>query len=188
MNRAMPFFIQNETKDLPPFTESIAMKYGWIWKIPVNGRYGCGYVFDSSMTTDEEARQEQEYAKQQSIMKGLNLKHKFLDLLKKESNREKEFEKQQQKIKELNPVPFSKAVNFESNYKYIKYAAVPLLVLIGVLVVSPQIVTESSKRIIEHDTFFEKKAPFDFIVSSKKLEAFQNNVSCSMIQIGRAHV
>lgn len=80
-----------------------------------------------------------------------------------------------QKIKELNPVPFSKAVNFESNYKYIKYAAVPLLVLIGVLVVSPQIVTESSKRIIEHDTFFEKKAPFDFIVSSKKLEAFQNN-------------
>ena len=42
MNRAMPFFIQNDNEELPPFTESIAMKYGWIWKIPIQGRYGCG--------------------------------------------------------------------------------------------------------------------------------------------------
>lgn len=56
--RAIPFFLPNDGKDLPEYTESIAMKYGWIWKIPVNGRYGCGYVFDSSMTTDEEAKQE----------------------------------------------------------------------------------------------------------------------------------
>jgi tryptophan halogenase len=58
MNRAMPFFIQNEGEQLPPYTESIAMKYGWIWKIPVQGRYGCGYVFDSSFASDEEILQE----------------------------------------------------------------------------------------------------------------------------------
>ncbi len=80
-----------------------------------------------------------------------------------------------QKIKELSPIPFTRAVNFKSNYKYIKYAAIPFIILVTVLVVSPQIVTESSKRIIDHDQFFEKKAPFDFIISSKKLEAFQNN-------------
>lgn len=56
--RAIPFFLPNDGKNLPEYTESIAMKYGWIWKIPVQGRYGCGYVFDSSMTTDEEARDE----------------------------------------------------------------------------------------------------------------------------------
>lgn len=58
VNRAMPFFIQNDSTDIPPYTESIAMKYGWMWKIPVQGRYGCGYVFDSSFVTDEEIKQE----------------------------------------------------------------------------------------------------------------------------------
>jgi tryptophan halogenase len=60
VNRAMPFFLQNDSGDLPPYTESIAMKYGWMWKIPVKGRYGCGYVFDSSYVSDEEIKAELE--------------------------------------------------------------------------------------------------------------------------------
>jgi tryptophan halogenase len=56
--RAIPFFLPNDNTNLPDYTESVAMKYGWIWKIPVQGRYGCGYVFDSTMTTDENAAQE----------------------------------------------------------------------------------------------------------------------------------
>lgn len=60
MNRAMPFFLQNDTKEIPPYTESIAMKHGWMWKIPVQGRFGCGYVFDSNYATDEEIKQELE--------------------------------------------------------------------------------------------------------------------------------
>jgi tryptophan halogenase len=56
--RAIPFFLPNDNENLPDYTESIAMKYGWVWKIPVQGRYGCGYVFDSNLTTDEEAKQE----------------------------------------------------------------------------------------------------------------------------------
>jgi tryptophan halogenase len=60
VNRAMPFFIPNDNKDLEPYTESIAMKYGWMWKIPVQGRYGCGYVFDSSFVSDEQIKQELE--------------------------------------------------------------------------------------------------------------------------------
>lgn len=60
VNRAMPFFLDNDGVNLPEYTESIAMKYGWMWKIPVKGRYGCGYVFDSSFVTDEEIKQELE--------------------------------------------------------------------------------------------------------------------------------
>jgi tryptophan halogenase len=56
--RAIPFFLENDNINLPPYTESIALKYGWMWKIPVQGRYGCGYVFDSNLTTDEEALKE----------------------------------------------------------------------------------------------------------------------------------
>ena len=60
VNRAMPFFLPNDGINLEPYTESIAMKYGWMWKIPVQGRYGCGYVFDSSFVSDEEIKQELE--------------------------------------------------------------------------------------------------------------------------------
>lgn len=61
VNRALPFFIDYKPdEDIPPYTESIAMKYGWVWKIPVEGRYGCGYVFDSSLISDQQAKQEVE--------------------------------------------------------------------------------------------------------------------------------
>ena len=60
VNRAMPFFITNTGEELPPYTEATAMKHGWMWKIPTRGRYGCGYVFDSSYATDEEIKAEVE--------------------------------------------------------------------------------------------------------------------------------
>jgi len=59
VNRAMPFFLDRNDEDpTPPYTESIAMKYGWVWKIPVRNRYGCGYVFDSRLISDEDAKAE----------------------------------------------------------------------------------------------------------------------------------
>jgi len=58
VKRAIPFFLPNDNSNLPEYTESIAMRAGWIWKIPVQGRYGCGYVFDSEKITDKEAENE----------------------------------------------------------------------------------------------------------------------------------
>ena len=56
--RAMPFFIPNNSNIIPPYTDSTAMKWGWMWKIPVQGRYGCGYVYDSDRVSDEDAKLE----------------------------------------------------------------------------------------------------------------------------------
>lgn len=56
--RAMPFFIPNNTEIIPPYTDSTALKWGWMWKIPVQGRYGCGYVYDSDRISDELAKAE----------------------------------------------------------------------------------------------------------------------------------
>lgn len=58
VNRAIPFTMSVDANYIPPYTESIAMKYGWAWKIPVQDRYGCGYVFDSRLVSDEDAKQE----------------------------------------------------------------------------------------------------------------------------------
>lgn len=59
MNTALPFFIEHDD-DVSPQTDAIAMKYGWVWKIPVQGRYGCGYVFDSNFINEEQALKEAE--------------------------------------------------------------------------------------------------------------------------------
>lgn len=58
VDSAMPFFLDIDPDNIPAYTESTAMKHGWLWKIPLQHRYGCGYVFDSSYITDEEARKE----------------------------------------------------------------------------------------------------------------------------------
>jgi|688.fasta_scaffold63549_3 tryptophan halogenase len=58
MKKAIPFFIDIDKDNIPPYTESIAMNYGWMWKIPLQHRYGCGYVFDSDYISEEEAIQE----------------------------------------------------------------------------------------------------------------------------------
>lgn len=57
VDAAVPFFIDMEDQ-IPPYTEAIAMKYGWIWKIPLQNRFGCGYVYDSSLISETEAIKE----------------------------------------------------------------------------------------------------------------------------------
>jgi tryptophan halogenase len=63
LDTALPFFLP-QTDNIEPVTEAIAMKYGWVWKIPTQSRYGCGYVYDSSYITEDEALLEvEEYFK-----------------------------------------------------------------------------------------------------------------------------
>jgi tryptophan halogenase len=58
VDTAIPFFLPHDSDKLPSYTESIAMKYGWMWKIPTQERFGCGYVFDSSLITADDAMKE----------------------------------------------------------------------------------------------------------------------------------
>ena len=78
-----------------------------------------------------------------------------------------------QKIKELKPVPFASAINLSENKKYLKYAAIPLLILAFILVANKNIITGSTARIIKHSEYFEKPQPFSFSVLNEKLEAIQ---------------
>lgn len=58
MKKAIPFFLKMDEDGIPPYTEAIAMNYGWVWKIPLQHRYGCGYVFDSDYISENQAMEE----------------------------------------------------------------------------------------------------------------------------------
>ncbi len=60
VNSAIPFFLPQTEKVIRPETRAIAMKYGWMWQIPVKGRWGCGYIYDDNFIDEKEAKAEVE--------------------------------------------------------------------------------------------------------------------------------
>lgn len=58
VDRAIPFTLPLGEGPVRPETEARAMDHGWMWKIPVEDRYGCGYVFDSAFTDNQGALNE----------------------------------------------------------------------------------------------------------------------------------
>jgi hypothetical protein len=79
----------------------------------------------------------------------------------------------EQKIHDLKPISFGLAIDFNKNRKYLKYAVPPLLILLIILFTSPSIITEPTKRLVNHNTYFEREQPFKFVVMNDKLEAIQ---------------
>jgi tryptophan halogenase len=57
VDSAIPFFLEMDD-EVPAYTEAIAMDHGWIWKIPLQDRYGCGYVYNSEFISEEDAKEE----------------------------------------------------------------------------------------------------------------------------------
>jgi len=60
LNTAIPFHLENENEEIQSYTQAIAMKYGWMWKIPLQNRIGCGYIFDKNYISVDEAKKEVE--------------------------------------------------------------------------------------------------------------------------------
>ncbi|MBT0607139.1 DUF4175 family protein [Aequorivita echinoideorum] len=80
-----------------------------------------------------------------------------------------------QKATDLQPIPFKSAINFKKNAKYLKYAAIPILIFalfsaLGGL----EIFSSSYTRVLHYDTAYEPPAPFSFIVMNENLNAIEN--------------
>ena len=61
VDTAIPFLIPFGDKEkIRPITTAWAQKNGWMWKIPTQERYGCGYNFSSQYTDVEAAKKEVE--------------------------------------------------------------------------------------------------------------------------------
>jgi len=59
VDTAMAFFLPSEER-IDPYTTALAMKYGWLWHIPLQHRAGCGYIFDSTLISEKQAQEEVE--------------------------------------------------------------------------------------------------------------------------------
>ncbi len=78
-----------------------------------------------------------------------------------------------QKMEELKPIPFTAAINLKENKKYLKYALPPLLIMLLMAVIKPSIIKDGTERMLYHQTYFEKLAPFQFTITNKNLQAIQ---------------
>jgi hypothetical protein len=75
-----------------------------------------------------------------------------------------------QKTKELKLIPFTSAIDLTDNKKYLKYALIPVLLITVILFAAPSIITDGTKRLVKHSEYFEKEAPFQFVITNSNLK------------------
>jgi len=78
-----------------------------------------------------------------------------------------------QKSAELRPVPFTSAIDLGKNKKYLPYALVPAFILLVILFAAPNLISDSTKRLLQHNTTFSKPAPFKFNILNKSMQVTQ---------------
>tara|TARA_R110002020_G_scaffold19053_40_gene66246 strand:- start:228 stop:1766 length:1539 start_codon:yes stop_codon:yes gene_type:complete len=61
VNRALPFWLDIAPgEEIANYTRAWAQDSGWMWQIPTQTRYGCGYVYSDEFSTPEQAKAEVE--------------------------------------------------------------------------------------------------------------------------------
>ncbi len=79
-----------------------------------------------------------------------------------------------QKAIHINPYAFESVIDFRENVRYLKYLITPFVVVLGISVFFPSIITEPTTRIIHFRQDFSPQMPFSINVVNKSLIAFKN--------------
>ncbi|MFK7748903.1 MAG: DUF4175 family protein [Kordia sp.] len=89
----------------------------------------------------------------------------------------------EQKSEELQPIPFQVAINFKKNVKYVKYAILPLAIILFVWISgNSSLFSKSYERVVNYQTDYEPPAPFQFIVVNDSLQAIENQAYKLQVQ------
>ena len=82
----------------------------------------------------------------------------------------------EQKSKQLQPIPFKSAVNFNTNAKYLKYLAVPILIwLITLISGNVSLFSQSYKRVVNYETVYLPPAPFSFNILNTAFDVIEGD-------------
>lgn len=81
----------------------------------------------------------------------------------------------EQKAKLLSPIPFSNAINFNVNKKYLPLAILPILFFLFFYVSgNSYVISQSFERVVNFKKQFLPPAPFKLVVLNKELQTEQN--------------
>ena len=80
----------------------------------------------------------------------------------------------EQKSEELSPIPFMLAINLKRNIKYLKYAAIPVLIILTSFVSGHyNWFSDSYNRVVHYKMAYEPPAPFQFFVVNSNLNTVE---------------
>ncbi|MGQ7945903.1 hypothetical protein [Flavobacterium sp. WC2509] len=80
----------------------------------------------------------------------------------------------EQKANSLRPIPFGKAIDFNSNRKYLPLAILPILFLVFFFLSgNSSIISQSLNRVVHFNSSFVPPAPFKFLILNKDLTTEQ---------------
>ncbi len=78
-----------------------------------------------------------------------------------------------QRIEELNPIPFSSAIDLTENRKHLLWLLIPAVIFGGMLLINSDFITGPSDRLLHYGVHYEKKAPFAFVIDNDSLEVVE---------------
>ena len=97
-----------------------------------------------------------------------------LQLYKNAGTNELQLASVAQKSNELEPIPFKLAIDFKHNLKYLKYALIPLLILLMGNFINSGMFTQSYERVVNYSEVYVPPAPFSFEIQNEKLSVIQD--------------
>ena len=93
-----------------------------------------------------------------------------------------------QKIGELRPVPFSSAIDFRENRKYLKWVLPPVSIVLILLFAAPSILTKPTERLIKHGQIIAEEAPFTIKVTNENLTTPENKDYTVSIELSGSEI
>ena len=93
-----------------------------------------------------------------------------------------------QRIAELNPIPFTSAIDLTENKRHLMWLFIPLFVFGGTLLINSEIITGPTNRLLHYGSSFEKMAPFTFLIDNDSLEVVEKEDFTLKIRVEGSYV
>ncbi|WP_281616188.1 DUF4175 family protein [Flammeovirga sp. SubArs3] len=81
-----------------------------------------------------------------------------------------------QRDEQFSPINFSSAISYKTNLRYWYTYLLPIvIVFLGILLFRPQVITDTTPKIVQFDKEFLPVAPFQFYILNSSLNTFQGD-------------
>ncbi|MBB3700664.1 DUF4175 family protein [Flammeovirga yaeyamensis] len=82
----------------------------------------------------------------------------------------------QKRNRQFDPINFTHAISYKENLKYSYWYLLPaVIIFFGILLIKPQIITDTTPKIVQFDKEFLPVAPFRFELLNSDLKTFQGD-------------